>query len=735
MTSPIELWGGVECTVNRVDEVYRDQTKLTGHHDRILDLDRIAALGIRTLRYPVLWERVAPNGLQEADWSWTDARLSRLRALGITPIVTLCHHGSGPRHTSLVDPSFATGLAEFARAAAGRYPWVTHWTPVNEPLTTARFSALYGLWYPHAKDETSFTAALFNEMRATVLAMQAIREVNPEAQLVQTEDFAHIHATPLLQYQADHENERRWLSLDLLTGRVDNNGAIGSYRVRGIVTDEQLQFFRENPCPPDVVGLNYYLTSERLLDERVERYPRDFHGGNALHRYADVEAVRAVTEGLVGHLGALRAAWHRYQLPLAFTEVHLGCSREEQLRWVDEAWRALHQARTEGIDTRALTLWSMFGAVDWNTLVTRDTGFYEPGVFDVRGPAPRETALATLARSLVSNEPAQHPVLEEPGWWRREERLFYPPVPTLTPGDLRLHPKMVRGWRRTGRPLLITGAKGLLGQALARECAIRGIHTVLTSRAELDVADSDAVENFFDEVRPWGVVNAAGYVHVDKGEREPSRCHRENAIGPALLAAACARLDLELVTFSTDLVFDGRSRRAYVETDAMNPLSVYGRSKAAGERHVLRDHPRALVVRTSSLFGLPDHRDFAGWALAALQRGETLRVANDHVMAPTFVPDLCRVVMDLLIDGASGVWHLANTGQVSWADFARALAAAIRVPTSRVVGVPSQEVYEALRPRWSVLGTALGERMRPFEDALASYLDHWRAHRPKEQAA
>jgi dTDP-4-dehydrorhamnose reductase len=92
----LELWGGVECTVNRVGETYSDQVCRSGHHDRPDDIALVASTGIKTLRYPVLWERVAPDGLIGADWSWTDDRLDRLRRLGIRPIAGLLHHGSGP---------------------------------------------------------------------------------------------------------------------------------------------------------------------------------------------------------------------------------------------------------------------------------------------------------------------------------------------------------------------------------------------------------------------------------------------------------------------------------------------------------------------------------------------------------------------------------------------------------------------------------------------------------------
>ena len=111
----------------------------------------------------------APN------WRWADERLGRLRDLGIRPIVTLVHHGSGPRGTNLLDAGFAPGLAAFAGAVAARYPWLEDFTPVNEPLTTARFSALYGTWYPHARDPLAFVRALLNECAATAQAMGAIR--------------------------------------------------------------------------------------------------------------------------------------------------------------------------------------------------------------------------------------------------------------------------------------------------------------------------------------------------------------------------------------------------------------------------------------------------------------------------------------------------------------------------------------------------------------------------------
>src|SRR5689334_17786688 len=255
----LELWGGVECTVNRVGDRYFDQVNRTGHAHRLHDLDLFAGLGISALRYPVLWERVVPFNPTQPDWTWSDERLNRLRELGIRPIVGLCHHGSGPRWTGLLESTFPDHLASFARAVAERYPWVDAYTPVNEPLTTARFAALYGHWHPHARNERLMVRALVHQCRAVQLAMREIRRVNPDALLVQTEDLGKTWSTPLLRYQADFENERRWLSLDLLSGRVDRQHDLWTHLWWLGMTHAELDPFLDEPCPPDLIGGNYYV--------------------------------------------------------------------------------------------------------------------------------------------------------------------------------------------------------------------------------------------------------------------------------------------------------------------------------------------------------------------------------------------------------------------------------------------------------------------------------------------
>ena len=432
---PLEMWAGLECTVNRVGDLYGDQMRWNGHEQRPDDIERFAALGIRALRYPVLWEKTAPDSLQNIDWTWADERLRRIRDCGIRPIIGLVHHGSGPRPTCLTDASFAEGLGAYAGKVAERFPWVSDWTPVNEPLTTARFSGLYGHWYPHGRNEATFARALVNQCRGTVLAMQAIRRVNPAARLVQTDDLGRVYSTPRMAYQADFENERRWLGWDLLCGKVDR-----AHRMYGHLRDEgisaaELDGFCANPCPPDLLGVNHYLTSDRYLDENSAAYPPQCAGDNGRDRYADVEAIRVLPESAAGISHVLREAWRRYALPVAVTEAHLGCTREEQLRWLLEIWRDAERLRGEGADVRAVTPWALLGSYDWDSLLTRFAGHYEPGVFDARGGWPRPTALAGLIRELAAGQPPSHPVLASPGWWRPPETsdISPPPAPSRSP--------------------------------------------------------------------------------------------------------------------------------------------------------------------------------------------------------------------------------------------------------------------------------------------------------------
>ena len=715
---PLEIWGGIECTLNRVGERYLDQAIRSGYDKRADDPARIAALGVRALRFPILWEKTAPLDLAAADWSWPDRQLPALRAEGIEVIAGLVHHGSGPRHTSLLDPAFAEQLATYAGAVAARYPWIDAWTPVNEPLTTARFACLYGLWYPHERKDRAFVAAVLNQCRAIVLSMQAIRQVNPRARLVQTDDLGETHGTAPLAAVTAFYNERRWLAWDLLCGKVDPQHALWDYLRRSGASEAALAWFRENPCPPDVIGVNYYVTSERWLDHRIARYPGHAAGRVAGRSCIDIEAARAMPAPCAGAAPLLLQAWQRYGLPLAITEAHIDAGREDQLRWFAEIWQAAHSAREGGADVRAVTAWSLFGAFDWNSLVTRDDGYYESGVFDLRGGEPRPTALAGLLRELADGRTPTHPAAQGAGWWRRPIRLTGKAaarVGSLDDADDALAPG--------GAPILISGASGTLGRAFARVCALRNLPCRLLSRREMDIGDPGSVARALDHYRPWALINASGYVRVDAAEHDVERCFRENAHGPAVLAAACASRGIHFTTFSSDMVFDGRRDGSYIETDAVSPINVYGRSKAEAEQSVLGALPGALVVRTSAFFGPWDQYNFVSIALDALERGDGFAAPFDLRMSPTYVPDLVHTCLNLVIDGAGGIWHLTNGDALSWLDLARRAAELATIDPALVVARPASDCgHIAPRPLNSALHSNRGILMPGLDHAMARFV-------------
>jgi dTDP-4-dehydrorhamnose reductase len=694
-----------------VGQRYFDQLKRSGHDERVGDLDRFAELGVSALRYPALWERIAPERSGEFHWAWTDERLARLRTLGIRPIVGLLHHGSGPRYTDLLDPGFPEKLASYARAVAERYPWVRDWTPVNEPLTTARFSALYGHWYPHRSDAASFLRALVNQCKATVLAMEAVRAVNPEARLVSTEDLGYTFFTPALAYQADFENARRWASLDLLCGTPDAGDAFWSWALRSGFDRRDLEWFVEHSTAPDVIGINHYPTSQRYLDERLEDFPLWSHGGNGRDRYADVEAVRARGDGIRGIGELLRETALRYRRPVAVTECHIWSTREQQMRWLADVWSEARRERERGIDVRAVTVWALLGTFDWDRLVVEESTHYESGVFDVRGGLPRATALAPLARELGATGQPTHPAVRGPRWWRSPERLIFGRERQSSTDEI-----------ADAQPILIVGARGTLARAFARVTRDRGLHAAALGRPVLDITDPLSIAAAIDQVRPWAVVNAAGYVRVDDAERDPE-CERENAHAAFLLARETAARGIKLVTFSTDLVFDGAKRTPYVESDEVRPLSAYGRSKTLAERFVREADPRALIVRTSSFFGPWDEANFVVGVLREIARGRPVRAAEDVVVSPTYVPDLVNETLDLLIDDERGLWHLAGPEPVSWLELARRAVALAGLPASLVEGCAAETLgWVAARPGYSALGSERAVLLPSLDDALARML-------------
>jgi len=418
-------------------------------------------------------------------------------------------------------------------------------------------------------------------------------------------------------------------------------------------------------------------------------------------------------EGIVGHEELLRSVWRRYGGEVAITEVHLGSSREEQLRWLEEAWQAALVLCREGVPVRAVTAWALLGSFDWNSLFTRHSGCYEPGAFDVSGPRPRPTAIAAALKELAATGELRHHCLRDAGWWRRPERFLPQCRPAGCPAS---------GPGETGRCLVIAGRTGRLGQAFARLCQLRGLSFRLLDRGELDIACAESVGRVLDALSPWALVNAAGLADIDEAEGDPEQCFRANTAGPVLLAQECRRRRIPLLTFSTDMVFNGCKGEPYHEEDPVAPLNVYGQSKAEAERRVLEIYPEALVVRSSAFFGPWDQANFATATLRRLGLGEPVAAACDLVVSPTYLPDLVHASLDLLLDREHGIWHLTNRGSVSWAEFALACARLAGLDPKGVMARPAATLGYLARPACVPLASVRGGPLPELEDAIRRFL-------------
>jgi dTDP-4-dehydrorhamnose reductase len=233
---------------------------------------------------------------------------------------------------------------------------------------------------------------------------------------------------------------------------------------------------------------------------------------------------------------------------------------------------------------------------------------------------------------------------------------------------------------------------------------MRALSHVLLTRAELDPCDAVAVDATLDRHQAWAVVNASGFHRIEAAENSPELCTRENVAGPATLAAACEKRRIPFLTFSTDLVFDGRLDRPYREGDGVAPLSQYGRSHAEAERLVTSICPAALVVRTGALFGPLDGDDFVSRMLRTLRGGHAFAAPEDLVTSPSYRPDVVHAALDLLIDGEAGVCHLSGPEPMSWAELAKRCARRAKLDTSAVQASAAIDAgWNAPRPRRSAL--------------------------------
>ena len=278
--------------------------------------------------------------------------------------------------------------------------------------------------------------------------------------------------------------------------------------------------------------------------------------------------------------------------------------------------------------------------------------------------------------------------------------------------------------------LLILGAAGDLGSALAKQARLDGHEVTAFTRADLDVTDGTAVWESQRTVAHEVVVNCTAFHRVDECERAPLLADLVNREAVETIALGCDLFGSSLVHISTDYVFDGTKRTPYVENDAPRPINVYGLSKWLGEREIAHvEDLRWLIVRTSGLFGGDGSSqkggDFIERILAVMYLKEPIRVVDDLTFAPTYVPDLARAILDLAHRKIRGIVHLAGSEATTWADFAQEALditdsghSVCRIKSSNAAGT-------APRPAYSVLGSqrsASGHPLPSYRIGLAEYV-------------
>ena len=272
--------------------------------------------------------------------------------------------------------------------------------------------------------------------------------------------------------------------------------------------------------------------------------------------------------------------------------------------------------------------------------------------------------------------------------------------------------------------LLITGAQGQLGQALQTQFVDHEV--IAWDIQELDISQLEQVRKAVTQIQPHLVINAAAFTQVDQAETHQEAAYRGNALGPRNLAIATKEMDIPLVHFSTDYVFDGRQSRPYHEFDRPNPLSVYGQSKLAGEGEVQKANPRHFVIRTAWLYHHVG-KNFPQTILRLAGQKE-VRVVNDQFGSPTYCPHLAQAVSRVLASDMYGTYHLAGSGGTSWYEFTKALYHARGIQTPIVPIATAEYPLPASRPGYAVL-TSLQDpfiTLPPWKEGVRDFAVQWK---------
>ena len=265
--------------------------------------------------------------------------------------------------------------------------------------------------------------------------------------------------------------------------------------------------------------------------------------------------------------------------------------------------------------------------------------------------------------------------------------------------------------------ILLTGKNGQVGFELAKKLSSLG-ELIATDRKDLDLSNLDAIKKFIDQAKPDIIINSAAYTAVDKAESEPNLAHQINAEAPKVLADKASELNIPLIHFSTDYVFDGLKKEAYIETDPTHPQSIYGKTKCEGEEKV-RAHPKHIILRTSWVFGSHGN-NFLKTILRLMQEKESLNVVGDQWGNPSstmMLADITYKMVDRIFKNKNfsnyGTYHVTNEGETTWHQYASLIAneaiklnLKIKCKSNQIRSISTSEYpTSAIRPLNSTLNT------------------------------
>ena len=265
--------------------------------------------------------------------------------------------------------------------------------------------------------------------------------------------------------------------------------------------------------------------------------------------------------------------------------------------------------------------------------------------------------------------------------------------------------------------VFVTGVCGQLGHDVMNELAKRGMDGIGSDLApayagiadgtpvtampyvSMDITDGQAVREILLREKPDVMVHCAAWTAVDKAEEMPEACRKVNALGTKNIADVCGKMDIPMMYFSTDYVFNGNGTRPWQPDDPYEPLDVYGKTKAEGEEAVLQAVRKFFILRIAWVFGM-NGKNFIRTMLNLAKTHDTLRVVSDQIGTPTYTYDLARLVVDMIGTDRYGIYHVTNEGEyISWYEFARAIFAEAGIDTVTVIPVTSEEYgAAAVRP-------------------------------------